>query len=122
MGSVETECRSVALVPQLLLFMLPRDGAVDSFPDWLDPFVRYQPVSEVTQTLRGFTSGHVAVSNLVASVAWCLGLLVVFGALAVRAQRRTSMSADAMPRSSLAAESLVFAGHLLTRWRRQPGC
>jgi ABC-2 type transport system permease protein len=30
------------------------------------------------------------------------------------------MSADATPRSSLAAESLVFAGHLLTRWRRQP--
>jgi ABC-2 type transport system permease protein len=31
------------------------------------------------------------------------------------------MSADAPPRSSLAAESLLFAGHLLTRWRRQPG-
>ncbi len=30
------------------------------------------------------------------------------------------MSADAPPRSSLAAESLLFAGHLLTRWRRQP--
>lgn len=30
------------------------------------------------------------------------------------------MSAHAPPRSSLAAESLVFASHLLTRWRRQP--
>ena len=30
------------------------------------------------------------------------------------------MSANAPPRSSLAAESLLFAGHLLTRWRRQP--
>ena len=30
------------------------------------------------------------------------------------------MSANAPPRSSLAAESLVFASHLLTRWRRQP--
>ena len=31
------------------------------------------------------------------------------------------MSANAPPQSSLAAESLLFAGHLLTRWRRQPG-
>ena len=30
------------------------------------------------------------------------------------------MRADAPPRSSLAAESLVFAGQLLARWRRQP--
>jgi ABC-2 type transport system permease protein len=30
------------------------------------------------------------------------------------------MTADALPRSSLAAESLLFASHLLTRWRRQP--
>ncbi len=59
-----------------------------SLPDWLHPFVRYQPVSQVTQTLRGFAAGHVVVSNLAASVAWCLGLLVVFGAIAVRVQRR----------------------------------
>ena len=33
----------------------------------------------------------------------------------------TAMSANAPPRSSLAAESLLFASHLLNRWRRQPG-
>ena len=31
-----------------------------------------------------------------------------------------AMSANAPPRSSLAAESLLFASQLLTRWRRQP--
>lgn len=76
------------LVPQLLLVMLSTGMApVDSFPSWLQPFVRHQPVSQVTQTLRGFASGHVVVSNLAASLAWCLGLLVVFGALSVRIQR-----------------------------------
>jgi ABC-2 type transport system permease protein len=30
------------------------------------------------------------------------------------------MTATAPPRSSLAAETLLFASHLLTRWRRQP--
>jgi ABC-2 type transport system permease protein len=77
------------LVPQMLLVMLSTGMApADSFPDWLHPFVRYQPVSQVTQTLRGFTTGHVAAGNLATSLAWCLGLLVVFGAIAVRVQGR----------------------------------
>lgn len=78
------------LVPQMLLVMLSTGMApVDSFPDWLHPFVRYQPVSQVTDALRGFTTGHVVVGSLSASVAWCVGLLVVFGAMAVHMQRRT---------------------------------
>jgi ABC-2 type transport system permease protein len=78
------------LVPQLLLVMLSTGMApVDAFPDWLHPFVRYQPVSEVTETLRGLSTGHVAVGNLATSVAWCVGLLLVFGVLAVRMQKRT---------------------------------
>lgn len=78
------------LVPQLLLVMLSTGMApADAFPDWLHPFVSYQPVSQVTETLRGFATGQVAVSNLATSSAWCLGLLVVFGALAVRMQKRT---------------------------------
>jgi ABC-2 type transport system permease protein len=78
------------LIPQMLLVMLSTGMApADSFPDWLQSFVRYQPVSQVTQTLQGLASGHVSVSNVASSMAWCLGLLVVFGALAVRMQRRT---------------------------------
>jgi ABC-2 type transport system permease protein len=81
---------SLLLVPQMLLVMLSTGMApVDSFPDWLHPFVRYQPVSQVTQTLRGFATGHIVVSNLATSLAWCLGLLVVFGAIAVRIRTRT---------------------------------
>jgi len=78
------------LIPQMLLLMLSTGVApADSFPDWLHPFVRNQPVSQLTQTLRGFATGRVAVSNLATSLAWCVGLLVVFGAIAVRTQKRT---------------------------------
>jgi ABC-2 type transport system permease protein len=78
------------LVPQLLLVMLSTGMApVDAFPDWLHPFVEYQPVSQVTETLRGLATSHVAAGNLVTSLAWCVGLLAVFGALAVRMQKRT---------------------------------
>jgi ABC-2 type transport system permease protein len=77
------------LVPQLLLVLLSTGMApADSFPDWLHPFVQYQPVSQVTETLRGFATGHVVGANLATSLAWCLGLLILFGTIAVRMERR----------------------------------
>lgn len=78
------------LIPQMMLVMLSTGMApVGSFPDWLHGFVRYQPISQVTETLRGFAAGQVAFSSVASSLAWCVGLLVVFGVLAVRMQRRT---------------------------------
>ncbi len=78
------------LVPQMLLIMMSTGLApAEAFPGWVQPFVRYQPVSQLTETLRAFASGHVAFSNLMTSMAWCLGLLAVFGTIAVRMQRRT---------------------------------
>jgi ABC-2 type transport system permease protein len=78
------------LIPQLLLVLLSTGMApASAFPDWLEPFVLYQPVSQVTETLRGFAVGNVLGGNLAASLAWCVGLLVVFGVIAMRMQRRT---------------------------------
>ena len=80
----------ILLVPQMLLVMLSTGMApVTSFPEWLHGFVRYQPVSQVTDTLRGLAVGNVGASSVASSFAWCLGMLVVFGAIAVRMQRRT---------------------------------
>ncbi|OAN37612.1 ABC transporter permease [Mycolicibacterium iranicum] len=77
------------MVPQLLLIMLSTGMApADAFPDWLHAFVRYQPVSQVTETLRGLAAGQVEDGNLTISLTWCLGLLVVFAAIAIRVQRR----------------------------------
>ncbi|WP_199190052.1 ABC transporter permease [Mycobacterium sp. ENV421] len=80
----------VLLVPQFLLVMLSTGMApIDSFPNWLHGFVQYQPVSLMTETLRGVAAGHVAIGSVAASLAWCVGLLVVFGALTARMQGRT---------------------------------
>ncbi len=77
-------------VPQLLLFMLSTGIAPEkTFPGWLRPYVRNQPVSQVAETLRGLATGHVAVGNLAASLAWCVGMVLVFGAITLRMQRRT---------------------------------
>ncbi|WP_308207518.1 ABC transporter permease [Mycolicibacterium rhodesiae] len=90
-SSVATAAASQLFVaPQMLLVVLSTGLApLDSFPDWVHPFVRDQPVSQVTEALRGFAGGHVVASNLIASVAWCAGLFLVFGTLAIRMQRRT---------------------------------
>lgn len=77
------------MVPQLLLVLLSTGMApVDSFPGWVQPFVEYQPISQITETLRGFASGEVAATNLTITLTWCIGLLFGFGYLALRAQRR----------------------------------
>lgn len=79
------------MIPQLLLVMLSTGLApLEAFPSWLHSFVQYQPISQITETLRGFTSGEVAMSNLGTSLAWCLGLLLIFGTIAVRLQGRES--------------------------------
>jgi ABC-2 type transport system permease protein len=86
-GSVESSSQ-VLLLPQLVLVLLSTGIApAESFPAWLGPFVRYQPVSQVTETLRGLAAGHVTGAGLAVTTAWCVTLLVVFGGLALRMQR-----------------------------------
>ncbi|OBG95569.1 ABC transporter [Mycobacterium sp. E3298] len=76
-------------VPQLMLFMLSTGIAPEStFPDWLRPFVRDQPVSQVAETLRNLATGQVRAGNLATSLAWCVGMTFVFGAITLRMQRR----------------------------------
>jgi ABC-2 type transport system permease protein len=81
----------ILLFPQLLLVLLSTGIAPGrNFPGWMRPYVRNQPVSQVAETLRGLATGHVAIGNLVTSLAWCAGMLLVFGAITLRVQRRTS--------------------------------
>lgn len=76
-------------VPQLLLFMLSTGIAPEkTFPGWLRPYVRNQPISQFAETLRGLATGHLLLSNLAATLAWCLGMVLVFGSIALRMQRR----------------------------------
>jgi ABC-2 type transport system permease protein len=77
------------LIPQLLLVLLSTGLApVGSFPGWVQPFVQYQPISQITDTLRGLTIGKVEAANLMTTMAWCIGLLVGLGYLALQGQGR----------------------------------
>ncbi len=97
-GSVESSSQ-VLLLPQLILVLLSTGIApAQSFPAWLGPFVRNQPVSQVTETLRGLAAGHVTGEDLAATLAWCLGSLALFGGLALRMQRRYGAKVSGTPR------------------------
>ncbi|BCP04384.1 ABC transporter permease [Mycobacterium sp. 5-140-3-2] len=98
-GSVESSSQ-LLLLPQLVLVLLSTGIApAESFPAWLGPFVRHQPVSRVTDTLRGLAAGHATGRDLAAASAWCLGLLALFGVLAVRMQRRVGGGRPRAPRT-----------------------
>lgn len=98
-GSVESSSQ-LLLLPQLVLVLLSTGIApAESFPAWLGPFVRHQPVSRVTDTLRGLAAGHATGQELAVTAAWCLGLLALFGALAVLTQRRADGGRFRAPRA-----------------------
>jgi ABC-2 type transport system permease protein len=78
------------MIPMLGLILLSTGMApASAFPGWVQPFVLFQPVSVVTETMRGLTTGAIVGGNVAASLAWCFGMLAVFGTLAVRLQRRS---------------------------------
>ena len=57
---------------------------------WLHGFANNQPVTPVTESLRGLLLGTPVGTNPVRAVLWCLGLLVVsVAASAVLFRRRT---------------------------------
>jgi oleandomycin transport system permease protein len=59
-----------------------------TMPDWLQAFVKVNPMTLLTDAERGlFTRGPVA-TPAVQSLLWALGIFVVFAPLAVRVYRR----------------------------------
>ncbi|MCX2932571.1 ABC transporter permease [Mycobacterium sp. CVI_P3] len=77
------------LMPQLILILVSTGLApAEAFPNWVQAFVRHQPVSQVTETIRGLAVGDIAGAQVAITAAWCLGLLLVLAPIAVHLQRR----------------------------------
>ena len=82
---------SIASTPYLPLIMLSSGFApVEDFPDWLEPVVRYQPVSATIDALRATTGSGDLGQTVPLAVAWCVGMIVMFGALGGRALERAT--------------------------------
>ena len=66
-----------------------------TMPGWLAAFADRQPITIVSNTLRGLTlgedalpAGHTITGELLTTAAWTLGILAIFAPLAVRTYRR----------------------------------
>src|SRR5690348_18237699 len=56
---------------------------VATLPDWLRAFAERQPVTRMVDGVRGLLLGHPVGGDVWATVAWCVGILVVFIPLSV---------------------------------------
>jgi ABC-2 type transport system permease protein len=71
----------------VLLFFNSGVAPVAVFPSWLQPAVRLQPMSPTIQAMRAFAEGGATLWPLLQTFAWVLGLILVFGPMAVRGYR-----------------------------------
>ena len=60
----------------------------ESMPSVLETIATYNPITPVTDTLRGLLLGTPVGDSWVAAVLWCLGIFVVARVLAARLFRR----------------------------------
>ncbi len=63
---------------------------VQSMPGWLQAVARANPVTLAVNSMRSFAYGGPLEVNLLETCAWMVGILVVFGPLAIRAYKRTT--------------------------------
>jgi oleandomycin transport system permease protein len=59
-----------------------------SMPGWLQAFVKVNPISHLVATVRGLMLGGPVQTNLIWTLAWMAGFLLVFFPLAMRGYRR----------------------------------
>lgn len=93
-GDPETAQAAAFPILAPLVFASTAFVQASSMPSWLRVFAAHQPVSVTVDAVRALFSGVSASGASTAtltfqSVAWCLGILVVFAPVAVRFYRRT---------------------------------
>lgn len=93
-GLAMKEAEAVQSIGLIWLFPLTFvSGAfvpVESMPGWLQAVARANPVTLVVESLRAMSHGGPMAVHLIESLAWIVGILAVFGPLAVRAYKRSS--------------------------------
>jgi ABC-2 type transport system permease protein len=78
----------------LLLFFNTGMVPVGVFPGWLAPFVKAQPMSPAIEAMRALADGGPTLWPVLQSIAWAVGLVAVFGPMAVRGYRAAAESAS----------------------------
>ena len=86
------ESAQAASFPLLLPLVFASSAFVSpaTMPGWLQPFAENQPVSVTVDAVRALVLGGPAAGKVLEALAWSVGIVLVFGALAVRRYRRVA--------------------------------
>ena len=86
---------AVAIIPYTPLVLMSNGfSPTENFPAWLQPIVRYQPVSVTCDALRALVSGSEGRFVLFGmSLLWLGGLLLILGSWSVRLYRKLGSAA-----------------------------
>jgi ABC-2 type transport system permease protein/oleandomycin transport system permease protein len=86
----DPETAQAASFPVLapLVFASSAFVPIETMPAWLQTFAEHQPVSATASAVRALTLGGPAAGDVIASIAWSVGIIAVFGTISVRLYRR----------------------------------
>src|SRR6266545_8239668 len=87
-GDPETAQAAAFPVLAPLVFASSAFVPVSTMPNWLQPFANHQPVSVTVNAVRALVIGGPTTSFVLQSLAWDVGILVVFAPIAVWRYRR----------------------------------
>jgi ABC transporter DrrB family efflux protein len=87
-GDPETAQAAAFPVLAPLIFASTAFVPADSMPGWLQVFANHQPVSATANAARALTLGGETATYVLQALAWDIGLLLVFGFIAVRLYRK----------------------------------
>jgi len=59
-----------------------------SLPSWMQTFVQWNPLTHLVASMRGLFLGERMGNSVYYTLLWCLGLVVIFMPLALRAYRK----------------------------------
>jgi ABC-2 type transport system permease protein/oleandomycin transport system permease protein len=84
------ETAQAASFPVLLPLVFASSAFVstESMPGWLQVFAEHQPVTAAVDAMRALALGGPWTEEVLASLAWSVGILLVFAPLAIRRYRR----------------------------------
>jgi ABC transporter DrrB family efflux protein len=92
LGASNGESAQAAMFPMIFPLVFASSAFVDTsfMPGWLQAFANHQPVSVTIDAARDLVLGTPVGWSVVGSIAWSLGIVAVFGPLAVRRYRRAT--------------------------------
>jgi ABC transporter DrrB family efflux protein len=86
-GDPETAQAAAFPVLAPLVFASSAFVQVEKMPGWLQVFASHQPVTQTVDAARALMLGGPTAEHVVPAILWCVGIIAVFGPLAVRRYR-----------------------------------